>query len=423
MQRLQQIGNHITGHLSGAEKAREKNPEDVVIVAAYRTALTRAGKGKLKDINSDEVLMKLIKEVFKKTKVDPKAIEDVIVGNVLNPGAGVNEHRAAVIAAGVPYEAPFMAVNRQCSSGLMAVNDIANKILTGQIDCGLACGVESMSKNYGPSAAPNISDVVLKASEDAKSCLLPMGMTSENVNAKYSLGREEQDRFAASSYQKAEAAVKQGLFKDEILPIMVQIEVDNDDDDDEEGSKLATTKTIVVDQDEGPRPNVTAKSLSRLRPAFKKDGTSHAGNSSQVSDGAAAIILMRRSLAESKGLPVLGKYVATTIVGVPPSIMGVGPGYAIPKVLEMTNIDKSEVKVFEINEAFAGQALFSMKKVGIPEEKVNPRGGAIALGHPLGCTGARQICTLLRELSPGEIGITSMCIGGGQGAAAVFVRE
>ncbi|VEU19895.1 DEKNAAC100308 [Brettanomyces naardenensis] len=420
MQRLQQISNQLIGNVSGSDRAREKNPDDVVIVAAYRTAIARAGKGKFKDVNSDEILMKLVAEVFKKTKVDKNLIGDVVIGNVLNPGAGVNEHRAAIIAAGLPAAIPFMAVNRQCSSGLMAVNDIANKILTGQIDCGLAGGVESMSKNYGPHAVPKISDIVLKASEDAKNCLLPMGITSENVNAKFALSRKDQDEFAASSYQKAEKATKQGLFKDEILPITVDIEIENDDDDDD---KPPNVRHVVVDTDEGPRPNITAQSLAKLRPAFKKDGTSHAGNSSQVSDGAAVVILMRRELAESKGLPVIGKYVATTAVGVPPSIMGVGPAYAIPKVLQMTGIDKGEVQVFEINEAFAGQALYSTRKVGIPIEKVNPRGGAIALGHPLGCTGARQICTLLRELRPGQIGVTSMCIGGGQGAAAVFVRE
>lgn len=436
MQRLQQLERHLRGTKSKREEVREKNPDDVVIIAAYRTAITRAGKGKFKDLNSDELLMKLVTETFKKVKMDPGEIEDVSVGNVLNPGAGVNEHRAAIIAAGVPAKVPFIALNRQCSSGLMAVNDIANKIISDQISCGSAAGVESMSNKYGPQAAPHISESVKKASEDAKNCMLPMGTTSENVNDRYDLRRAEQDEFAASSYQKAERAVKQGLFRDEILPLTIQPKdmEEEEEDDDESGDsgyhkdhhdrgKKPALPSIVVKDDEGPRPNVTVQSLSKLRPAFKKDGTSHAGNSSQISDGAAALILMRRDMALRLELPILAKYVATTVVGVPPSIMGVGPAYAIPKLLEKTGISRDEVEVYEINEAFAGQALFSIRKVGIPIGKVNPRGGAIALGHPLGCTGARQICTLIRELQPGDIGITSMCIGGGQGAAGMFVRE
>ncbi|KAG7891914.1 hypothetical protein KL925_001858 [Ogataea polymorpha] len=414
MERLQQISNH----LFAKPAAGEKKASDVVIVSAYRTALTRGGKGKFKDVNSDELLMKLVSGLLAKDKIDANLIEEVVVGNVLNPGAGVNEHRAAMLAAGVPASSSFLAVNRQCSSGLMAINDIANKILVGQIKCGLAAGVESMSKNYGPQAAPKISKCVQDASYDAKSCLLPMGTTSENVNEKYHISREEQDEFAAASYQKAEKAVKTGLFKDEILPIEVEIEHGDDDDEDE-----VTRETVIVATDEGTRPNVTAQSLGKLRPAFKKDGTSHAGNSSQVSDGAAAVLLMRRDMAEQLGLSILGRYVATTTVGVSPDIMGVGPAYAIPKLLKACGLTADQISVFEINEAFAGQALFSIRYNELPLEKVNPRGGAIALGHPLGTTGARQVCTLLRELSPGQMGVTSMCIAGGQGAAALFIRE
>ncbi|CDK27553.1 unnamed protein product [Kuraishia capsulata CBS 1993] len=421
MERLSQIGNHLTSAAASdaVEKAKAKNPEDAVIVKAYRTALTKGGKGKFKDINSDVLLKKLLDGLFQTLPgFDKSIIEDVVIGNVLNPGAGANEHRAAMLAAGIPSSTPFMAVNRQCSSGLMAVNDIANKVLTGQIECGLAGGSESMSQNYGPKSAPVISPEILRDGQ-AKKCLIPMGITSENVNEKYTIPRSDQDAFAASSYQKAEKAVKGGLFKDEILPLEVEIEADDDDDDDKEPKKT----TIVVDTDEGIRPGVTAASLGKIRPAFKKDGSTHAGNASQVSDGAAVVLIMRRSLAEKLQLPVLGKYIATTIVGVPPEIMGVGPGYAIPKVLELTGIPKEAISVFEINEAFAGQALFSVKRAGIPLEKVNPRGGAIALGHPLGATGARQVATIMRELKTGELGVTSMCIGTGMGAAAIFVKE
>lgn len=420
MQRLNQIGNHLMESTFSSTNYKDQLDDDVVIVGANRTALTKGGKGSLKDANSDELLFKLLVEFFKNIKIDTSIIEDVAVGNVLNPGAGVNEHRAACIAAGVPSSTAFIALNRQCSSGLMAVNDIANKIKTSQIQCGLACGVESMSKNYGPQAAPKISKVVLDASNDSKNCMLPMGTTSENVNERFHIGRVEQDEFAANSYKKAEQAVSSGLFKDEILPIKVELE-DDDNDDDEDAVK--NVKTIVVDKDEGPRKGVTAESLKKLRPAFKKDGASHAGNSSQVSDGAAVILLMTRKLAKQLNLNILGKYIATTNVGVPPDIMGIGPAVAIPQLLNKCNLAMSDISVFEINEAFAGQALYSIKSNNIDIKKVNPRGGAIALGHPLGCTGARQLCTLLRELNSGEFGVVSMCIGGGQGAASLFVKE
>lgn len=421
MNRLQQISNQLRSSIT--QDHSTKNDDDVVIVGAYRTAITKAGKGSFRDIDSDEILYKLLVKFFKKIKVDTSVIGDVAVGNVLNQGAGVNEHRAAVIAAGIPSEVPFIALNRQCSSGLMAVNDIANKIISGQIDCGLACGVESMSKNFGPQAAPKISKIVQKASEDAKSCLLPMGNTSENVNERFNIDRKVQDEFAARSYNKAERAVSSGLFKDEILPIQVELADFDDDDDDENDDKPIKTKTVIVDTDEGPRKNVTVESLQKIKPAFKKNGASHAGNSSQVSDGAAAVLLMTRKLANSLNLNIMGKYISTACVGVPPDIMGIGPAVAIPKLLNQTNLAQSQIAVYEINEAFAGQALYSIKSNNIDINKVNPRGGAIALGHPLGATGARQVCTLLRELNPGEYGIVSMCIGGGQGAASLFLKE
>lgn len=425
MERLTQIGTHLnptSNNSANISAHTSKADNDVVIVAAYRTALAKAGKGSFKDVNSDELLYKLLVEFFKKTNIDNSIIGDVVVGNVLNPGAGVNEHRAAVIASGIPATVPFVAVNRQCSSGLMAVNDVANKILTGQISCGLACGVESMSQNYGPKAIPKISKIVLKASNDAKNCLMPMGFTSENVNEKFSISRSEQDEFAANSYQKAYKASTNGLFKDEILPINVDIKTKINDNNGNPNSH-PHLKNLTVSTDEGPRKNVTPESLNKIKPAFKKNGKSHAGNSSQVSDGAAAVLLMTRKMAKKLNLPILGKYIATTVVGVPPDIMGIGPAIAIPKVLDMAGLSLSDISVFEINEAFAGQALYSIKVNNIDINKVNPRGGAIALGHPLGCTGARQLCTLLRELKTGEFGVVSMCIGGGQGAASLFLKE
>lgn len=232
-----------------------------------------------------------------------------------------------------------------------------------------------------------------------------MGFTNENIAHQFNITREMQDEFAANSYQKAEYASSHGYFEDEILPITLP-----------DGTK--------VTRDEGPRKNVTAHNLAALKPAFIKDrGTTTAGNSSQISDGVAGVLLARRSVAESLHLPVIGRYVAFQAVGVPPEIMGVGPAYAIPRVLKDVSLSLSDIKIFEINEAFAAQALYCINKLGIDIKKVNPRGGAIALGHPLGCTGARQVATILRELDKGEVGVVSMCIGTGMGAAAVFIKE
>ncbi|SCU77417.1 LADA_0A00342g1_1 [Lachancea dasiensis] len=405
-ERLTQVKDHIVSAI--APSVTDARPDDVVIVMAYRSAIAKGFKGGFKNVHSDYLVHQFLLEFFENAPAavrDNKGfIQEVACGNVLNPGAGATEHRAACLAAGVPYTAPFVAINRQCSSGLAAINDVANKIRVGQIDAGLALGAESMTKNYGPQALGNVSEE-LKQNKSARKCMIPMGFTNENVSHKFHISRQSQDQFAAESYRKAENAVSQGLFQDEILPIRLP-----------DGTVIAT--------DEGPRKGVTAENLGTLKPAFIKDGgTTTAGNASQISDGVAAVLLTRRSVAESMELPILAKYVACQVVGVPPEIMGVGPAYAIPKVLQDCKLKLEEIDVFEINEAFAGQALYCIDKLQIPFEKVNPRGGAIALGHPLGCTGARQVATILRELKPGQIGLVSMCVGTGMGAAAVFVKE
>lgn len=407
--------NQLSGFFNGTSKQAllQKNPDDVVIVGAYRTVLAKAGKGSFKDVGSDYLLAKFLKAFIDKTGVDVNLIEDVAVGNVLNRAAGASEHRGAMLAAGIPNKAAFVAINRQCSSGLMAISDIANKIKTGEIDVGIGAGVEAMSKNYGPQSIPQVDPHLQDDPEMAK-CLIPMGITNENVAAKYSIPRAKQDAFAAASYQKAEKAIKEGKFADEILPIVSLIE---DEDDEEKFNEITATK------DEGVRPGVTAEGLGKIKPAFKSDGTTTAGNSSQVTDGAAAVLLMRRSVAEKHGYKIQAKYIQCSSVGVPPEIMGVGPAYAIPDVLKKTGLTVDDISVFEINEAFAAQALYSIETAGVPIEKVNPNGGAIAIGHPLGATGARQYATILRLLKPGEFGVTSMCIGTGMGAASVLVRE
>ncbi|KAI5968451.1 hypothetical protein KGF57_000145 [Candida theae] len=398
-----------------SNKVTQQSPDDVVIVGAYRSALTKGGRGNFKDVSSDYLLNKLAVEFIKKTKVDPSLVQDVVIGNVLRPRGGDFEHRAALLAAGLPYTTPFVAINRFCSSGLIAISEVANKIRLGEIDCGLAGGVESMSKDYGPNAITKY-DPAMEDNEEVQKCQIPMGITNENVCSKFGISREEQDRFAASSFNKAEKAQKEGKFKSEILPIEAFVEEEDDDDN-------VTEKKIIVDQDEGIRNGVTPEKLAKIKPAFKKDGSTSAGNASQVTDGAALVLLMRRSFAEKHGYEILAKYLGTWVVGVPPEIMGIGPAVAIPKALKKTGLSVDDISVFEINEAFAGQCLYSIQSVGIPEEKVNLNGGAIALGHPMGATGARQYATILPLLKKGEIGLTSMCIGTGQGAASIIVRE
>lgn len=415
-QRLQSIKDHLVESAMGKGESKRKNsslekrPEDVVIVAANRSAIGKGFKGAFKDVNTDYLLYNFLNEFIGRfpepLRADLNLIEEVACGNVLNVGAGATEHRAACLASGIPYSTPFVALNRQCSSGLTAVNDIANKIKVGQIDIGLALGVESMTNNYkNVNPLGMISSEELQKNREARKCLIPMGITNENVAANFKISRKDQDEFAANSYQKAYKAKNEGLFEDEILPIKLP-----------DGS--------ICQSDEGPRPNVTAESLLSIRPAFIKDrGTTTAGNASQVSDGVAGVLLARRSVANQLNLPVLGRYIDFQTVGVPPEIMGVGPAYAIPKVLEATGLQVQDIDIFEINEAFAAQALYCIHKLGIDLNKVNPRGGAIALGHPLGCTGARQVATILRELKKDQIGVVSMCIGTGMGAAAIFIKE
>ncbi|KIJ12049.1 acetyl-CoA C-acyltransferase [Paxillus involutus ATCC 200175] len=392
-----------------------KHDNDVVIVAAVRSALTKGRKGGFKDTRPEELLSGVLRAAYTRARVDPALIEDIAVGNVLPPGGGASGARMAALHAGIPNTTSVNTVNRQCSSGLTAVNQIANEIIAGQIDIGIGAGVESMTFGWGSaSLPPGFSEAVL-TNKEAKDCLIPMGFTSENVASDFGISRERQDKFSAESFQKAAAAQKAGKFKDEIVPLKVKV-VD---------PKSEKVTEIVVDADDGIRDGVTAESLSKLKPSFKPDGSTHAGNASQISDGAAAVVLTRRSVAKRLGLPIVGKYIAATVVGVPPRIMGVGPAFAIPKVLEKAGVSKEDVDFYEINEAFASQAIYSIDKIGISYDKVNVNGGAIAIGHPLGCTGARQIATGLSiaKQRNERVFVTSMCIGSGMGMAAIFVSE
>jgi acetyl-CoA acyltransferase 1 len=367
-----------------------------------------------KDTHAGDLLVGVFQGLIKTSGIDPALVEDISVGNVLAPGGGATEFRAAAIVAGFPTTTAVKATNRQCSSGLQACVDIASAISAGIIEVGIGAGVESMSNNYGPDAVSEFSEL-LNSVKKSKDCKVPMGVLSEQMAKDKGVARVNQDAFAAKSYQKAEAAQKAGLFKEEIWPIETSFE----------DPKTGEKKRVVVNADDGVRPGMTAEALAKIKPAFAKDGSIHAGNASQISDGAAAVLLMKRSTAQKLGQKIIGKFVTASVAGVDPLLMGIGPWASIPKVFEKTGLSKEDVDIFEINEAFASQCLWCANELGLDEKKINPKGGAIAFGHPLGCTGARQVSTLLTELrrTGGKIGVTSMCIGTGMGMAAVWVAE
>jgi len=393
--------------------AKNKADDDVVIVYAQRTAIGKANRGNFKDTHWTELLVAVLKNAVEKSGVPAKDIEDVQVGTVLAAGGGATQARMAALAAGLPDTSALATTNRQCSSGLQAFANIAGAIKSGTIKVGIAAGVESMSTHQMTDGIGNLNPNLTKV-QAAKDCLIPMGITSENVVAKYGLTRKDQDEFALLSNQKAAAAQKNGTFKDEIIPVTVTVK-------DKDGNE----KSVTVTQDDGVRPDTTMEGLSKLKPAFKPDGSTTAGNSSQTSDGAAVVVAMTRAEAKKRGLRILGRFLSYAVVGVPPNIMGVGPRYAIPVAVEKAGLAVKDIDQFEINEAFASQALWTVRELKIPLEKVNPLGGAIALGHPLGCTGARQIATLMHHLrrTKKRYGVVSMCIGTGMGAAGVFEAE
>lgn len=389
--------------------------DDVVIVAAYRTAICKAKKGGFKDTLPEDLLVPVFKALLDKTKLNPSEIGDIVVGTVLAPGSQrAIECRMAALYAGFPDTVPLKTVNRQCSSGLQAVADVASAIKAGMYDIGIAAGLESMTVNR-VSIDGQVNPKVELFSQ-ARDCLLPMGLTSENVAQRFGITRMEQDQASVESHMKAAAAAAAGKFKEEIVPVHTKI-VD---------PKTGEEKEIVVSADDGIRSNTTLAVLSKLKPAFSKDGTTTAGNASQVSDGAGAVLLMRRDVATKKGLPILGIYRSFAAVGVDPAVMGVGPAVAIPAAVKAAGLQINDVDLFEINEAFASQFVYCAKKLDLDPAKVNVNGGAIALGHPLGATGARCVSTLLNEMKRRgkdcRFGVISMCIGSGMGAAAVFER-
>lgn len=382
--------------------------KDVAIVSSVRSPIGRGQKGTLRDTRPDTLGAIVVKEALARTKISAEKIEDVIMGCAMPEAEqGMNVARIIGLLAGLPNTTSAATVNRFCSSGLHAISDVAKSIWSGQIEIGIGGGVESMSMvpmgGHRPSANPDLMAQMPQA-------YVPMGITAENVSKKFGITRAMQDEFALQSHKRVIAATEKGWFKDEIVPIKTTVFEDKGPRD------------VELSVDEGPRADTSLEVLAKLQPVFDKNGTVTAGNASQISDGAAASVLMSAEQAKQLGLPVLGYFRAFTTAGVPPELMGIGPVPAIRKLLQQTGLRIDQIDVFEINEAFAAQALYCIRELGLDTNKVNPCGGAIALGHPLGCTGARQVATILRQLKRvnGKYGVVSMCIGGGMGAAGLI---
>mmetsp|Transcript_23027 Transcript_23027/g.16354 ORF Transcript_23027/g.16354 Transcript_23027/m.16354 type:complete len:417 (+) Transcript_23027:61-1311(+) len=392
-----------------------KRDDDVVIIGMARTAMTRAKRGPQKDTGLEAMLAPCLAEVIRQSGIKAENVEDVVIGNVLAPGSAATNARMAMYLAGFPDTTSVHAINRLCSSGLQSVATVANQIKSGQIGIGIGGGMESMT-NYDMMGAVNpalLSEKVFEH-EKARDCLMPMGITSENVAKDYKITREAMDKMAVESHMKAANAQKQGWSQKEITPYKTMVKDKNGDE-----------KEITVDRDDGVRPTTTFEGLQKLKPAFAKDGMTTAGNSSQVTDGASCILLARRDIAKKLGAKIFGRIVSFSVAGVPPRVMGIGPAYAIPAALERSGLSMKDIDSFEINEAFASQALYCVNVLGVPKEKLNQRGGAMALGHPLGMTGSRMVVTLFHELERvnGRFGLVSMCIGTGMGACGIFERE
>ena len=375
---------------------------EAVILDCLRTPVGKAPRGALRNTRPDDLAAIVIRRLLEKyPAIAPEEIDDVILGCAMPEAeSGMNMARVAALRAGLPDSVPGITINRFCSSGLQAIALAADRIRTGSAQIIIAGGAESLSMipMAGNKFAPNPWMV-----DHLPQIYMGMGLTAEQVQQKYGISREDADQFAYRSHQHALRAQAEGKFDDEIVPVPL------------EGSAAFT-------QDEGPRADTSLEALAKLKPVFQSDGTVTAGNSSQTSDGAAAAIVMSHKKAEELGLKPMARFVSFAVAGVPPEIMGIGPVVAIPKALALAQLKKDDIGVIELNEAFAVQALAVIRKAGLDLDRVNPNGGAIALGHPLGCTGAKLTATILREMhrKDTQYGMVTMCVGGGQGAAGIF---
>ncbi|MDW8276504.1 MAG: acetyl-CoA C-acyltransferase [Anaerolineales bacterium] len=390
------------------------NNRDAVLIAAARTPVGKAKRGSLTTVRPDDLMALVIRDLLKRVPVlDPAEIEDVVIGCAFPEGEqGMNMARMIALRAGLPITVPGETINRYCSSGVQSIAHAAYAILAGDIDVAIAGGVESMT--MVPMAGYKFSPNPYFAQE------LPhyytnMGLTAENVAVRYGITREMQDEFALRSNQRAAHAVESGLFDPELVPVDVEIhELD--------AQEKPTTRTFTFRRDEGPRADTSMEALAKLKPAFKENGTVTAGNASQMSDGAAGVVVMSAEKAGKLGLKPLARFVSFAVGGVEPDYMGIGPVASIPKALQKAGLTLAQIDLIELNEAFAAQSLAVMRELDLNPEQTNVNGGAIALGHPLGCTGAKLTTQLVYEMARrrSRYGMVTMCIGGGMGAAAIF---
>ena len=388
--------------------------KDAVIVSAVRTPVGKAKRGGLATVRPDEMAAAAIQELLKRTpNLDPSQIEDIVIGCAFPEGEqGLNMARMIALRAGLPDSVPAETINRYCASGVQSIAHVAYTIQSGQIETGIAGGAESMTMvpmaGYKFSPNPHFA-------QDLPHYYTNMGLTAENVSDKYGISREDQDEFSLKSHQRAAQAVNSGLFDPELVPIDVELtELD--------GEEVLVRRNFSVTRDEGPRADTNMDALSKLKPAFKEGGVVTAGNSSQMSDGAAAVMVMSVKRAAQLGLTPLARFVSFAAGGVPPELMGIGPIVAVPKALKLAGLTLNDVDLIELNEAFAAQSLAVIRTLELDESRVNVNGGAIALGHPLGCTGAKLTTQLIYEMGrrKSKYGMVTMCIGGGMGAAAIF---
>ncbi|WP_078379075.1 acetyl-CoA C-acetyltransferase [Sutcliffiella halmapala] len=387
--------------------------KEAVIVAGARTPVGRAKKGSLATVRPDDLGALVVKETLRRAGNYDGPIDDLIFGCAMPEAEqGLNMARNIGGLAGLPSSVPAITINRYCSSGLQTIAYAAERIMLGHSESIIAGGAESMSMvpMTGHTVRPNARLV-----DSAPEYYMGMGHTAEQVASKYGISREDQDAFAVRSHERAARAIQEGKFSDEIVPVDVAVRRVGANNKIEESS-------FTFSQDEGVRPGTTLDVLGKLRPAFNVKGSVTAGNSSQTSDGAASVLVMERERAEALGLKPIAKFRSFAVGGVPPEVMGIGPVVAIPKALKLAGLELSDIGLLELNEAFASQAIQVMRELGLDENKVNVNGGAIALGHPLGCTGSKLTLTLLHEMKRRneQFGVVSMCIGGGMGAAGVF---
>ncbi len=392
------------------------NMKEAVVVSAVRTAVGKAPRGVLKDTRPDDVAAIVIKEALSKVPgLKMGEVEDVILGCAFpESDQGLNLARVVAMRAGFPDTVPGQTVNRFCSSGLQAIATAAYEIMVGAAEVMIAGGVEFMSQVPIMGLTPSPNPYLV---EHNPQVYTSMGLTAENVAEKFGISREDQDRFALSSHQKAAKAIREGKFKEEVVPIPAKVKESKED-----GTVIA--KEVIFDTDEGVRFDASLEAMASLKPVFKARGTVTAGNASQTSDGAAALVLMSKERAEKMGVKPMAAFRSFAVAGVPPEIMGIGPAYAVPKALKQAGLTLDQIGLVELNEAFASQALYVIRHLGLNPDIVNVNGGAIAVGHPLGCTGAKLTTTLLYEMKRRNVryGLVTMCIGGGMGAAGIFER-